>query len=333
MFGFFTIVAFVIAWNAGKWWLWFIAITMGLAWLGKQQQEKEKAAAASLPVSEPVQKPAVEVHRGDVGTQSKQLDVANDWVMKLTEICSNYSASDFYVAELIPEQKLKNATKTYPLPDGGSPVALIDTTLFGAADDGLLIGEHGLSWHNLATETKVSSLRWKEFAATTLSLDGSKIKFGGIGVFDTTGNGLGKEKIIELLGAVQVGYADYGKRVKPATTDVTRAEKVTVVEVNRAPYDDLLSLPGIGAAEAKMILARRESVPFQSLDSLADFLDLKPHKADQLRVRVAFSEPDRLPIIQNPESPPVINQAPNHVAPPPAVANPVISVGGGRVID
>lgn len=326
MFGFFTIVAFVIAWNAGGWW-WLIAIVMGLAWSGKQQQEKEKAAAASQPVIEPVQEPTVEAGQGGGGNQSMQLGEANDWVIKLTAICSNYSASDFYVAELIPDQKLKNATKTYPLPGGGSPVALIDTTLFGAADNGLLIGEHGLSWHNLATETKVSSLRWKEFSSTTLSLDGSKIKFGGSGVFDTACNGLGKEKIIELLGAIQVGYADYSKRVKPAKTDIKSAEKVTV-DVNRASYDDLLILPGIGAAEAKMILARRESIPFQSLDSLTDFLELKPHKADQLKNCVIFSAPDRL----RPESPPVIIQAPNHDLPPPPVAKPVIS-SGGRMID
>jgi len=332
MLGFLTIVAFVIAWNAGGWW-WLIAIVMGLVWGGKQEEKKKAVAAPNQPVvvAEPNSTPTSADPTGDARNPTEQLSNVNDWVIQLTEICANYSAGDFYVAELIPEQKLNNAKRTYPLPGGGKPVALIDTTLVGAADDGMLIGEHGVSWHNLATETKVSSLRWRDFLTTTLLLDGSKIKFGEIGVFNTTGNGLGKEKILELLGAIQVGYANYSNRVKPGPKNNNLAEKVSI-DVNHASYDDLLSLPGIGAAEAKMIMERRASHPFSSVNDLADFLDLKPHKADQIKNCVIFSAPDRQPAIKTPESPPAIIQAPDHDAPPPAVAKPVTS-NRGRMID
>jgi len=330
MFGFFTILAFVIAWQAGGWW-WLVAIVMGLAWSGKLQQENAKAASASLPVGESVLDPAVDVDRSNDRTQSKQLDGTNDWVIKLTDICSSYWGRDFYVGELIPEQKLKNATKTYPLPDGGRVVALIDTTVFGTAGNGLLIGEYGLSWHNFATETKISSLRWREFSETALLLDGSKIKFGNFGIFDTAGSSFGKGKIIGLLVAIQIGYADYSKGMKPAIMNFKSVEKRTV-DVNRASYEDLLTLPGVGAAEAKMILARRESTPFSSLDSLTHFLDLKPHKADQLKNLVIFSVLDRSPDVRNTDSPPTIFEVSNQDVPSPAVEKPV-KISGGRIVD
>lgn len=307
MFGFFTIVAFVIAWKAGGWW-WLIAIVMGLAWYGKRQQEKPQPKDPPLSVNQPE---------------------TNDWVIMLTEICSNYSASDFFVSELIPEPKLKNATKSYPLPDGGKPIALIDTTIFGGAGDGMLIGEHGISWHNLATETKVSSLRWKEFSATTLSIDGSDIKFGDIGVFDAAG--LGKEKVIELLKAIQVGYADYRKH---ANSHPTNGKDKVEIDINRASFDDLLSLPGVGAAEAKMIIARRESIAFQSLDDLSNFIGLKPHQADQLRGRVIFTGPDPLPTRDNSTPQRGNNQDSSKMPEPPVIPEPSRPGGqGGRVID
>jgi uncharacterized iron-regulated membrane protein len=104
------------------------------------------------------------------------------------------------------------------------------------------------------------------------------------------------------------------------------------VNVNLANFDQIISLPGIGAAEAKMIMERRASHPFRSVNDLVHFLDLKPHKADRLENRVIFSAPDRQPDVKTSESPPVIIQVPDHNAPPPAVAKPVPSTGG-RMID
>lgn len=64
----------------------------------------------------------------------------------------------------------------------------------------------------------------------------------------------------------------------------------TQVDINTARREELLTLPGIGAAEAGLILKRTQSGQgFGSLEELEDSLRLKPHKTSQLRGRVRFS--------------------------------------------
>ncbi len=335
MLGLLTIIGFVIAWKEGGWW-WLIAIVICLAWLANKQEKKEKEATASesvsatKPVDSPVQKSTAKRGSSASRNQPKDRDKSNAWVITLTEICSNFSASDFYVAELIPESKLKSAIKSYPLPDGDSPIALIDTTLFGSADDGMLIGEHGLSWHNYITKTTVSSLRWETFSRITLSLDESDIKFGDIGVFETSGSSLGKEKIFTLLKAIQASYAETNKDVTSQPTD---GNDIIKINVNLASFDDLLSLPGIGAAEAKMIIDRRETMPFHSLTSFADFIGLKPHKLDKLSGMVIFSEPD-LSYLSTSATPSRVNtQDDSKITDPPVTPVPRQPTSLGREID
>jgi hypothetical protein len=63
-----------------------------------------------------------------------------------------------------------------------------------------------------------------------------------------------------------------------------------VVDINTGSREELLTLPGIGAAEAGLILKRTQSGQgFGSLDELEEYLRLKPHKTSQLRGKVRFS--------------------------------------------
>ncbi|MDR0577547.1 MAG: helix-hairpin-helix domain-containing protein [Candidatus Accumulibacter sp.] len=64
------------------------------------------------------------------------------------------------------------------------------------------------------------------------------------------------------------------------------------VDINTARREELLTLPGIGAAEAGMILKRTQAGQgFGDLEELADYLRLKPHKMVQLRRVARFSAP------------------------------------------
>ncbi len=67
-----------------------------------------------------------------------------------------------------------------------------------------------------------------------------------------------------------------------------------IIDINTATYDSLLLLPGIGAAEARIILDKRVSGNlFESIDELEDVLQLKAHKVQRLRNLVTFSKQNK----------------------------------------
>jgi hypothetical protein len=52
-----------------------------------------------------------------------------------------------------------------------------------------------------------------------------------------------------------------------------------------------LALPGIGVAEAKSLIKQRDVAgPFTSTKQVFDFLNLKPHHANQWKDRVVINE-------------------------------------------
>jgi DNA uptake protein ComE-like DNA-binding protein len=352
MLGFFTLVAFVLALGAGGW-FWLLFVIMLVAWANKLEAEKKAKASqkdsssprplpAPVPPMVPVPKPKAPldpvnapsspaprpiVVPGNSGNGRKQLDKLSNWISQLTEVCSRYSASDYYVDVLIPQTKLESALKSYPLQGGGKVIALIDTTILGSADNGLLIWEDGISWHNWTFPTKRSTLRWLEFSELALSIDGSKIKIGNDAVFETAGSQFGANETFSLL--TNIGALldqlfdpdDTESETQPIVTDspVASPSSVSLVDVNMDSFEKLLKLPGIGAADARLLLKHRESGAFLgSVDEMADLLNLKPHIAKRLEGRVTFSRP----------------KAGLRPAPPSApVAEPPNRQPGGRTID
>lgn len=332
MHGFFTLIAFVLALSAGGWFWLFFLIMLG-AWGNKLEKKKKEKEAVSTQSNEVV----VVKPKDDARRQTEQLGNANDWVIQLTEICSRFTASDYYVSELIPEQKLRNALQNYPIQNGGRAMALIDTTVFGSAENGMLISEKGLSWKNWVVPTKTSSMYWKEFSELALSIDGTKIKIGNDAVFETTGSQFGTNDTFALLSNISELIERQHEASAKSPQSKTREHKGTdaPVDISIASFDTLLGLPGIGAAEAKLILDRRASgAHFSSLDELVDFLNLKPHKAEQLRSQVVFSKPDSPSpaATPSPSSPQTNSPKWPYAAASPTPA-PSQSAGGGRVID
>jgi hypothetical protein len=137
----------------------------------------------------------------------------NDWTAGLTRVCLCYSAPYFFVAERIPEKKLKKARQTYPPPGEGRIIALMDTmSVYGSNSNGMLIGEHGISWHNglFSAKSKVSSFRWDEFSKAYISRDGSEFFIGSDGIFDVGEICIfGRDNIFDLLRDIQGLYDEF----------------------------------------------------------------------------------------------------------------------------
>lgn len=190
-FGIGTFIAFAIAFFAGGFW-WVLAIGMGLAWLGKKNENKEEAK--------------VQVATPDINTNVPTNNLS-DWAKQLTNICAQYNGNDYYVAELIPAQKLENAMQKYPIPNDSLVIALIDATVFGSADNGMLIGEKGISWHNgFSTKSRFTSMKWAYFSAQNVSHDNTNIMIGAENLFNMSGCSFDKNKIIDLFKAIQQAY-------------------------------------------------------------------------------------------------------------------------------
>jgi DNA uptake protein ComE-like DNA-binding protein len=108
------------------------------------------------------------------------------------------------------------------------------------------------------------------------------------------------------------------ERSKPAkATNAARP----VVAVNSAEFEELLTLPGIGAAEAKLIIQRRGEQAFTSNVELVDYLDLKPHIANRLDGSIDYGPSRAAPQLKTEAPKQSISDAPK------------ANAFGGRTID
>jgi hypothetical protein len=82
--------------------------------------------------------------------------------------------------------------------------------------------------------------------------------------------------------------AEQKNQTRSASPKPANAAK-PMVSVNNGGFDELLTLPGVGAAEAQLIIKRRGEKSFSSNMELVDYLELKPHMVSRLDALTDFS--------------------------------------------
>lgn len=271
MLGFFTIVSLLVAFKLGGWWWAGFALLL-LAWLGRRGEAKQEAV---------------------IKLDTNELR-SDDGPVSLLEACSSLTGTDYYIGDLIPDTKRAAAMANYPLPGDGAILAMIDATVFGSAKNGLAVGKDGISWNN--GSEKPVQIVWSVLAQSLISASGNDVSVDSL-KFDTSGTAIQIGQVKDLILRLQV-YArsitasetssvQKPKRERPAASKPANDAKLVVL-INNADFVDLLSLPGIGAAEAQMIIKRRGERSFSSNLELVDYLELKPHIASRLDGLIDF---------------------------------------------
>jgi len=264
-----------LVWGGG-WWL-FATILFGLVWLvhsmamrgAKNSAEESNSTADPVVVAAP-ERPAQEPwHESSL------------WRAKVSEVCARYSGKDYYQGQQVPVKKLQ---KNIPFHSGGSVMALIDCTTSGSADDGVLIGVEGVGWRTMSEPNFVF---WWQISPSSIAPKGiSDIALGANASMSLADSAFPRDDAVKLLRELAEAY----KPRKPAVEPAPQSE-VPLVDVSVASYMELLTLPGIGPAEAALILKCRvdTGAPY-SLEELATLLQLKPHVVERLRGKVTFSK-------------------------------------------
>ena len=115
-------------------------------------------------------------NRADKIEEPHTILIAKD---SLISICKNYDDYGYYILDSISLKKRKNANRYYPSPGEGEIIALIDATVFGSAEYGLMIGEYGVSWNNPSyVNTKINYLYWEDLKLVKISKSGNNILIG-----------------------------------------------------------------------------------------------------------------------------------------------------------
>lgn len=263
---------------------------------------------------EQIQQESQRLEIADYPEKAPELDLTQppEWAEQLIEICAEFSSGEhnIFLAELISEKKITAAQNYYPQPSANTIAALIDNTVFGSAKYGVMITDWGVSWRNDWTAkypSKDTALSWNEFIDQDIvQVDKGNVRIGSVNYIAQ----LNYKLLYELFIAIQTALKN--RTGKP--TLLYEAEYValksksdsvltnTIIDVNQADIDALITLPGIGIAEAGLLLQHRRANHYPaSVEELIELLNLKPHYFARLKDKVTFSQVESINKVIEPE--------------------------------
>ena len=94
------------------------------------------------------------------------------------EVVRGFSSEDYYDYGNIPSTKLDNAIQSYPVDRNDTPMALIDATVFGSAQNGMVVGLRGVYWNNgfSSAISKENFLSWQELGRSSSDVAAARSK-------------------------------------------------------------------------------------------------------------------------------------------------------------
>lgn len=264
---------------------------------------------------------------------------AEDVADKIEEICVRSAQECFFSSSAVPQGLMESAYKYYRPPGGGVIYGLLDTSTSKSAISGLAIGAKGIGWRSgVPSEPAIGGLTWAQFNNREIEVvDSNILKIGSNSAVDFSTCDFSAEKfvsVLEELRAVTRGIKEPRPRPakEPRPRDTKKPSPMNppapppgkpsdIINVNSANLDDLIRLPGIGVPDARAIIEARKTGPIQTVDELAEFLELKPHIKMRIARLVSFEGRPLGGALDNPDEP----EAGNGESPP--------EIGGGREID
>lgn len=124
---------------------------------------------------------------------------------ELAKLIETAQSSDYYTLEHIPKDKLRTAINLYPVDLGDTPIALVDSTVFGSAKTGMVVGLKGVYWRNdRMNRANRSFLSWVELAEgdNAVYRKGTDIHLSHGCEFGMAGSSMDKDVLVNLLNRI-----------------------------------------------------------------------------------------------------------------------------------
>lgn len=185
------------------------------------------------------------------------------------EILQNFHSDGLFVAPNIPSKKAKNASACYGMPASVNIYAIVDSTVFGSAKNGLAFTSEGLFWKNDWTTTSAKNhMSWEELINTSQehAVDGSELWLGQDCAFGMAGSGMKPAVLLKLLEKL-------AQKIQGNTGTTETAEVSNVAQAKVTPVADANGEVSVGNTASASVTAENlppEGVTIESVTPAAD---------------------------------------------------------------